>query len=84
MAKRKNGRFSVIPAWAGSVVIVGHFFDGPDGPNKFHWLRSKIKGIYNSEVGMDWNRQKQGVSPEKWPLAQKPKFLFWVVQMGKL
>ena len=24
-AKRKNGRFSVIPAWTGSVVIVGNF-----------------------------------------------------------
>jgi len=24
-AERKNGRFSVIPAWTGSVVILGHF-----------------------------------------------------------
>jgi len=34
-AKRKNGRFSVNPAGTGSVVIVGHFFGEPDGPNKF-------------------------------------------------
>ena len=34
-AKRKNGRFSVNPAGTGSVVIVGHFFGDPDGPNKF-------------------------------------------------
>ena len=34
-AKRKNGRFSVNPAGTGSVVIVGHFFAEPDGPNKF-------------------------------------------------
>ena len=34
-AKRKNGRFSVIPAGTGSVVNVDHFFGDPDGPNKF-------------------------------------------------
>ena len=34
-AKRKNGRFSIIPAGTRSIVIVGHFFDGPDGPTKF-------------------------------------------------
>ena len=34
-AKRKSGRFSVIPAGTGSVVSVGHFFGDPDGPNKF-------------------------------------------------
>ena len=34
-AKRKNGRFSVNPAGTGSVVIVGHFFGEPVGPNKF-------------------------------------------------
>ena len=35
LAKRKNGHFSVILAGTKSVVIVGHFFDGPDGPTKF-------------------------------------------------
>ena len=34
-AKRKNGRFSVIPAGTGSVVNVGYFLGGPDGPTKF-------------------------------------------------
>ena len=34
LAKRKNGRFSVIPAGTRSVVNVGHFFSGPDGPTK--------------------------------------------------
>ena len=29
-AKRKNGRFSVIPAETRSVIIVGHLFVGPD------------------------------------------------------
>ena len=32
-AKRKNGRFSVLPAGTGSVVNVGHFFGfGGHGP----------------------------------------------------
>ena len=41
-AKRKNGRFSIIPAGTRSIVIVGHFFDGPDGPTKFRWRQSKV------------------------------------------
>ena len=32
-AKRKNGRFSVIRAQTGSVVIVGHFMDGQGQSN---------------------------------------------------
>ena len=43
-AKRKSGRFSVVLAGTRSVVIVGHFFDGPNGSTKFRWRRSKIKG----------------------------------------
>ena len=38
----KNVRFSIIPAGTRSSVIVGHFFDGPDGPTKFRWRRSKV------------------------------------------
>ena len=34
-AERKNARFSVIPAWTGSVVLLGHFFDDPDGSPEF-------------------------------------------------
>ena len=34
-AKHKNGPFSVIPVRTRSVVNVGHFFGGPDGPIKF-------------------------------------------------
>ena len=45
-AERKNGRFSVFPARIRSLVILGHFFDGPDDPTKFCWQRSKIKGTY--------------------------------------
>ena len=60
LAKRKNGRFSVIPAQPWSVVILGHFFDGPDGPTKFRRYRSKIKGTYTFNVGMAQKGQKQG------------------------
>ena len=34
-AERKNARFSVIPARTGSVVLLGHFFDGPDDSPEF-------------------------------------------------
>ena len=59
-AKRKIGCFSVISARTGSVVIVGHFFDGWDGSTKFRCRQSKIKGTYYSEEGMACNGQKQG------------------------
>ena len=35
LAKRKNACFSVNSAGTKSVVNVGHFFGGPDGPTKF-------------------------------------------------
>ena len=34
-AKRKSCRFSVFPAGTKSVVLVGQYFDSPDGPTKF-------------------------------------------------
>ena len=34
-AKRKNARFSVIPFRTGSVVLLGHFFDGSDNSPEF-------------------------------------------------
>ena len=66
-AKRKNGGFSVILAQTGSVVIVGHFFDGPDSSTKFRWRRSKIKDTYTSEVTQTRNSQKQGWAPKNDP-----------------
>ena len=45
-----------------SVVIVGHFY-GLDGPTKFRWPLSKIKGTYNSKVGMAQNGQKPDWAP---------------------
>ena len=47
-----------------SIVIVGHFFDCPDGLTKFCCPRSKIKGSYNSEVAQARNIQKPGWAVE--------------------
>ena len=57
-AKRKNGRFSVIPAR--TIVILGHFFDGPNNSTKFRWKQSKIKGTYTYEPTQAQKGQKQG------------------------
>ena len=65
--KRKNGRFSIIPAQSRSVDILGHFFDGPGGTTKFRWQQSKIKGTYYGEVTHDQNIQKQGWAPKNDP-----------------
>ena len=66
-AERKDLRYSVIPARTGSIVILGHFIDGPDGSTKFRWKRSKIKGTYTSNVGIAKNGQKQGWAPQNDP-----------------
>ena len=66
-AKRKNGGFSVILAQTGSVVIVGHFFDGPDSSTKFRWRRSKIKWTNYGKVTQAQNGQKQGWAPKNDP-----------------
>ena len=67
LAERKKDLFSVKSAGTRSVVILGHLFYGPDGPTKFCWPRSKIKGTYNSEVGMARNGQKPGWAQENDP-----------------
>ena len=65
----------MIPARTRSVVLLGHFFDGPDGSTKFRWKRSKIKGTYTSEVGMAQNGEKQGWALKKDPLLENE--FFW-------
>ena len=67
-AKRKNSRFSVIPAVTVSVVNMSHFFGGPDGPIKFCWPWSKIKGTYNT----DWALAKNGQNPTWSPTNGPP------------
>ena len=66
-AERKNVRFSVIPDQNGSVVILGHFFDGPDGSIKFCWKRSQIKGTYTYDPTQAQKGQKQGWAPKNDP-----------------
>ena len=63
-AKRKNIRFSVNPSRTGSVVILGHFFDGPDGSTKFGWKQTKIKDTYTFVVTQAKSGQKQGRAPK--------------------
>ena len=45
LAKWKNGHFSIIRFRTGSVLILGHFFGDQDEPTKFHWSRTKIRGM---------------------------------------
>ena len=59
--------FSIILARTGSVVTLGHFFYGPDGPTKFRWKLSKIKGTYTSDWGVAWTVQKQRWDPKNDP-----------------
>ena len=76
------GRFSVIPAQTGFVVILGHFFDGPDSSTKFRWKRSKIKGTYTS-----WHKPKTAKNrgePQKMTPSSETEIFLGVVLMGKL
>ena len=45
MAERKNARFSVIPARTGSVVLLCHFFDGPDDSPEFQVIMEMDGGV---------------------------------------
>ena len=51
-AKRKNGRFSVIPAGIRSVVIVGHFFMAWAVPPSFVAHGPKLR-VFMIAIG-DW------------------------------
>ena len=62
-AKFKNSCSSVIPAMTVSIVNMGHFFGGPDGPTKFCWPQSKIKDTYNT----DWTLAQNGQNPARRP-----------------
>ena len=73
----------MIPARTGSVVLLCHFFDGPDDSPEFRWNRTKIKGSCTSKVGMAKNGQKQGWAPKNDPLLGNGKFL-WGGSDGKV
>ena len=61
LAERKNGRFSVIPAQTGSVVILGHFLTAWTAPPRFIENGPKLRVV----KPLKWERPKTGVSPEK-------------------
>ena len=46
LAKLKNSAFSIIPAGTRSIVNMGYFFGGQEGPTKSCWPWSKIKGSF--------------------------------------
>ena len=81
LAQRKNGSFSVVPAGTRPIVIVGHFLDGPDGPTKFSWRRSKIKGTYYSEVGRAQTAKNRG-EPQKMTPGLETKIFSGLSQWG--
>ena len=72
LAKRKSGHFSVIPAGTGSVVNVGHFFGDPDGPNKFRWSRTKIKGTSLTNPPTPKKGQNPARRPKNGPPSGQP------------
>merc|ERR1712012_1242446 len=53
-------QFFDFPFRTGSVVLLGHFFDGPDDSTEFRRNRTKIKGSCPSNASMAKNGQKQG------------------------
>ena len=67
-AKRKNGRFSVIPVGTGSVGPPYHFFGAPGIPAKFRRPRTKIRGTSESKVGI----VKKGKNPARRPKNGPP------------
>ena len=78
MAKRKNGRFSVIPTGTRSL------FDGLDGPTKFRWPRSKIKGDFNNNRGLSRNGESPARTVTKISISEKngicaKKLHFWPI-----
>ena len=73
-AKRKNGRFFVIMARTGSVVILGHFLMARTFLPNFVENGPKLR-VLILVIG-EW--PKTGVSPKKWPIARNRRcFLGW-------
>ena len=73
LAERKNSCFSVIPARTGSFVILGHFLMAQRCSPSFIENGSKLRVLIIAKP----KRPKKGVSPEKWPIAQKGHWSFW-------
>ena len=69
IAKRKKQQkrpFLHNSNWTASILNVGHFFADLDGPKKFCWLRTKIKGT--SPGGHNHPpTHKEGEKLQNWP-----------------
>merc|ERR1711952_182170 len=58
-----------------SVVLLGHFFDGPDDSPEFRRNRTKIKGSCPSNVGKAKIGQKWGEPQKMTPSSETEIFL---------
>ena len=81
MAERKNARFSVIPARTGAVVLLGHFFDGPDdSPVE---IGPKLRVV--APLKWEWPKTaKNRGEPQKMTPSSETEIFWGVVPMGKL
>ena len=74
-AKSKNGRFSVIPALAGSVVILGHFLMARTVPPSFVEIGPKLRVL----IPLTWEwpkRAKNRGEPQKMTPSSETE-IFW-------
>ena len=82
-AKHKGGRFSVIPARTGSVVLLGHFFDDPDGSPSFVEIGPKLRVV--APLKWEWPKTaKNRGEPQKMTPSSETENFLGVVPMGKL
>ena len=80
--KRKNARFSVIPARTGSVVLLGHFLMARTIPPSFVEIGPKLRVV--APLTLEWPKTaKNRGEPQKMTPSPERNF-FGVVPMGKL
>ena len=83
LAKRKTGRFSVIPARTKSVVILGHFFMTPTVPQSFvdHGPILRVLILTNWESP---EMAKVRGEPQKMTHSSETELFLGMVRIGKL
>ena len=85
LAERKNDRFSVIPAWTGSVVILGYFLMARMVPPSFVEKGPKLRvHKYKLVIGEQTETAKNRGEPQKMTHSMGMEFFWGVVRMGKL
>ena len=82
-AKRKNGRFSVIPAQIRSVVIVGHISMARTVPASFVNGGPKVRVLITAKWEWPETAKKRG-EPRKMTHSSENGIFFGVVQIGNL